>query len=213
MFTEVEIGKAFLSLAVIVITLLLTWLLGQRLIVKWNIKQKQGEMDLQILLDITRLYGEFLEILRIWRYQLKTCAQVDIGTQDLLLAKAANAEGRVEAILSYIVSEKFLCDEDARRLGIFRQSCQVFRESIRNNIPMDYTYASKEMVVFRQTYLFVLEIIKRPRPYCEIFLENRTHKLSIIVNTSRNDYIKFLDTTYPANLCPGESASSPTKKI
>src|SRR5262245_31485221 len=51
--------------------LIIGWLVGQRLTVSWNLRQKYKEIDLATARDFHALYGEFFAIWKLWDYYLR----------------------------------------------------------------------------------------------------------------------------------------------
>ncbi|HET7460059.1 MAG TPA: hypothetical protein VFJ82_02380, partial [Longimicrobium sp.] len=64
---EFELWKAALAAAVTLLGLLLTWLVGQRLTSRWGVWQKRREAEMAISAEFYRLYGEFVEVWRLWK--------------------------------------------------------------------------------------------------------------------------------------------------
>ena len=44
--------------------LLLSWLVGQKIVARWDVIKKQRELDIAVARDFQKLYGEFKEISR-----------------------------------------------------------------------------------------------------------------------------------------------------
>ena len=68
---KLELLKAILTLGISLLTIALGWFVGQRLNVRWNLRQKQRELDLTTAHDFHMLYGEFFAIWKLWNYSLK----------------------------------------------------------------------------------------------------------------------------------------------
>jgi hypothetical protein len=122
------------------ILLLLAWLIGQGLTVKWNLRQKRREFDLATEREFHTLYGDFFAIWKLWNYYVQ-----HLGPEALpgasrweLLKRACEAEGKLEANLVRISCNRPLSADVIKDLGIFRQLYQSLRESIRDGKPLDW---------------------------------------------------------------------------
>ena len=134
------------------ILLLLAWFVGQRLTVKWSLHQKEKEYDLQTARDFHLLYGEFFAVWKLWNYYLRDVGQKAFpeSSHGALLDRACLAEGKLEAILVRVASNKNLADDEVEALGRFRQIYQHLRESIRDSVPLDWRHAENpEYVAFK----------------------------------------------------------------
>jgi hypothetical protein len=135
-----ELLKSGLSLGVSVTTVALGWFVGQRLTVRYNLRQKQREYDLATAQEFHRLYGEFFKIWKLWNYSLKD-ASLTLTRSDLL-ARACAAEGAMESIFVRLAATRDLKPQDRASLGRFRQAFQSIREAIRDNEGIQWSYAS-----------------------------------------------------------------------
>lgn len=122
------------------ILLLLAWAGGQRLTVKWNLRQKRRELDIATAREFHALYGDFFATWKLWN-----CYRRDVGAEALpgasrwdLLKRASEAEGRFEAMLVRLSCDRALGPEHQERLGKFRQLYQTLRETIRANKPLPW---------------------------------------------------------------------------
>lgn len=148
---QLEVLKASLSLLVAVVTLSLGWLIGQRLTIKWNLIQKQRETDIAVLQQFYLLYGEFKEVSKIWRVVKRNKSSTLVVPSDIhwtLLTRACAVESKSEAIVVKIASERDLSTAELRKLGLFRQSLQQLRESIRDDIDIPSNSRGAEYVFF-----------------------------------------------------------------
>jgi hypothetical protein len=135
--------KVIPNLFVALITLGLGWVVGQRLTVNWNLRQKRRELDLSNAKEFQLLYGEFFAIWKLWNYYIR-----DIGAKELpgasrweLLKRACTAEAGMEAIFVRLASERNLSEEQIESLGQFRQLYQKLREGIRDNQPLRWDHS------------------------------------------------------------------------
>lgn len=121
-----------------IIVLALGWFIGNRLGMRWNLRQKRRELDLTAARNFYALYGEFFATWKMWNYFTR-----DVGADGLqgasrweLLTRACQAEGRLESLFVTLVCERQLTDTDIATLGQFRQLYQQLRESIRDNVAL-----------------------------------------------------------------------------
>ncbi|HJQ57252.1 MAG TPA: hypothetical protein VJ890_10115 [Vineibacter sp.] len=136
---NLELLKAGLTLLIALITLGLGWLIGQRLTFKWNLLQKRRETDIANVQQFYALYGEFKEVSKIWRViKRNKGANLTVPPDGRwpLMARACAIEGKNEAILVKLATERHLATDDLRYLGLFRQAIQMLRESIRDDVEM-----------------------------------------------------------------------------
>ena len=124
----------------------LAWLVGNRLSFKWDLRRKYRELDVESLQEFYRLYGEFFSLLKLWD-SWKRRAIPDTTDQpalDHILERATNAEGRLEALLLKIASERELGIAEQDILGAFRQGYQTLRESMREDRAVNWNYSNYE---------------------------------------------------------------------
>ena len=84
-------------LASAVIVVVLGWAFGNRLAMRWNLRQKRREIDISKAQTFHSLYGEFFAIWKLWNYLVR-----DIGPKSLegasrwsLLTRACEARREV----------------------------------------------------------------------------------------------------------------------
>lgn len=134
---DLELFKSFLSLVVAALTLLATWFIGYRLTAYWNLRQKRSEINLASLQAFHALYGEFKEVVKIWRLakrSLKSPVAVPQDERWKLLTRACAIESKSEALVIRLTTERCLSSEEIRAIGLFRQAIQTLRESIRDDV-------------------------------------------------------------------------------
>src|SRR4051812_19015492 len=98
---EFELFKSFLSLIVAALTLSATWFIGLRLTAYWNFRQKRNELNLVSLQTFHALYGEFKEVVKIWRLAkrpLKVPLVLPPDERWKLLIRASAVESKSEAL-------------------------------------------------------------------------------------------------------------------
>ena len=145
--------------------LLLAWFVGHRLTAKWNLYQKRREQDLETARDFHLLYGEFFAVWKLWNYcrDAEPNAFPDASRWSLL-DRACEAEGRFEAILVRLASNKLLEEQDIEVLGQFRQIYQKLRGSIRDNSRLEWNHATNpDYVVFKSLAPQINSIILNKR--------------------------------------------------
>jgi hypothetical protein len=121
----------------------LGWVIGKRLTVLWSRRQKQNEQDLDAARDFHALYGEFFALWKLWNYYVR-----DLGAEALpgasrwqLLDRACAGEAKLESTFVRLASEKSLTGKDIDTLGRFRQRYQQLRESVRDNVPLEWDHS------------------------------------------------------------------------
>jgi hypothetical protein len=143
--------------------LLLTWLVGQKIVARWDVIKKQRELDIAVARDFQKLYGEFKEISRLWRICTYRGGKPNIKLPDSiaaeLLRRATAAEGGVESIIMKLATERVLSEEDTRALGLFRQAYQMLREAIRDSQPLEWTHDSKEYHLYNDVASKVARLV------------------------------------------------------
>ena len=136
-----EVQKALLSLAVTVIGLGLTWLIGSRIAAHWDERKKRRELELSLANNFYLQYGEFCAIWKFWNQSLNELTKKSDEykkRRNDLLDRASRAEGGLEAALLKVASERILDVTTQVDLGNLRQAFQVLRERIEEGIPISY---------------------------------------------------------------------------
>ncbi len=143
--------KAIPTACVAVVTLLLGWIVGNRISANWDMRKKRRELDLDAVHRFYSLYGGFFAIWKTWAAMDR---KYDFGDacQDVrldLLKRAAALEGKWEALAVKLAVERRLEDSDKVALAKFREGLQCLRESIEWNAPLrvrlaDSTFGSGE---------------------------------------------------------------------
>jgi len=134
---QIEFVKFGFGLLLSLMTLAFGWLIGQRLTVNWNLRQKRRELDFLAVSQFHSIYGEQKEISRIWRLVKKQRGApleppADIRWQ--LATRACQLESRYESLVVKLATERPLCDNEISQVGLFRQAVQQVRESIRDDV-------------------------------------------------------------------------------
>jgi hypothetical protein len=111
-----------------ILTIILTGLVGTGLTFLWNLLLKRREFDLMAAKAFHDLYGEFFSVWKLWNYYVR-----DVGPEALsdasrwkLLERACVAEGRIEATLMELASNRHLMRRPSKISGIFDKSINSF---------------------------------------------------------------------------------------
>jgi hypothetical protein len=122
--------------------LLVAWLLGRNLIANWTCKQKQRELEFDLVRKFHTAYEDFFAVWKLWNHQR------DQGDHNLpdhgefepqevsraeLLHTVGNAEGSIEAILVTLASTRDLSQTEVELLGRFHQAFGTLRDAISKN--------------------------------------------------------------------------------
>lgn len=136
-----EIFTAALDLVVAVIALIIFRSVGKRLVIYWDLRQKQRENDLAAAQEFHRLYSEFLAVWKLWNNYLEISPSVVEGRKELLF-RACTAEGELESLFVRLASSRKLDEEQIGLLGRFRQGYQSLREAISDGKALDWRASS-----------------------------------------------------------------------
>lgn len=148
---EFELMKSVFSASVAVITLGLTWIVGQRLTSRWAVWQKRREIELATVTAFYNLYGDVVTLWRKWRQ-----AYVELSPDERsaarreLMTVATETEGKLEAIFMKLASERVLDDEEARSLGLFRQAYRSVRLHVLRDLPIYWDGDSPEYKAMKE---------------------------------------------------------------
>jgi hypothetical protein len=129
------------------IILLLTWLVGQRILALWDYRKKSQEWAKDAAERFENTHGEWKAIWRLWKaFKDNKLPPESYGTTTRweLLTRAAAAEGQIEALLMKLAFERHISHAQRCRLGLFRQAYQTLREAIRDGSSIDWTRESAE---------------------------------------------------------------------
>lgn len=110
-----ELIRSGLTLGVSLVTLTFGWLVGQSLTYRWNVRQKQREIQLSLSQAFYSAYGEFFAVWKLWnrRDEKSTFAE---ERQWELLKRAAAAEATIEAMLVKVAAERDLKGDQLNRM-------------------------------------------------------------------------------------------------
>ena len=190
-----EIHKAFVTAATSILTTLIVLgvglFVGQKITARWNMRIKQRELDLDAIRLVRSLYGEFLSTQRLWNYYCEHRQVTVLDDRGLkLFNRACMAEGKMEAILMKVASERKLTSEQLDALGLYRQGYQQLRESIQESGSLSWNRSEHpEYVAFKRG--------------CRTMINVLSEVMSQAASSSKFEYItsNIHETRWKA-LCP-----------
>jgi hypothetical protein len=170
------------------ITLLLGWIVGQRLTVYWNVKQKRKEMQMIAAEKFQGLYGEFFSVWKLWNYYIR-----DIGPSAFpnasrweLLNRVSIAESSMEALFVRLSTDKTLNDSEIIILSRFRQAYQSLREAIRDNQALKWESSNQpEYIEFKTLAVKVAYIILSDQKITDQDVDRKVDTLLKITNSAK----------------------------
>jgi len=170
------------------ITLLLGWIVGQRLTVYWNVKQKRKEMQMIAAEKFQGLYGEFFSVWKLWNYYIR-----DIGPSAFpnasrweLLNRVSIAESSMEALFVRLSTDKDLNDSEIIILSRFRQAYQSLREAIRDNQALKWQSSNQpEYIEFKTLAVKVAYIILSDQNITDQDVNRKVDTLLKITNSAK----------------------------
>lgn len=163
-----ELVRSSFAICVALITLGLTWFVGQKLGSRWAVWQKKREIELASISEFYQMYGEFLAIWRTWKFASGWEAPEREAMRRKLFERSAIANGKIEAIIAKVAIERVLNPAEISSLGLFRQAYQRLCDSLRDDQVSRWRYDDEEYVVFKNLASDVGCILHRetqtPRP-------------------------------------------------
>ncbi len=150
-------NSIFVVLFSLAMSLLVGWLVGNTLTARLE-REKLTERDVAALSTFQELYGEFFSTWKMWG----NSALAD-KTRDQLLSLAAKLEGRYEALLVMVCSDRLLSDDDTRALGAMRQGLQQLREAIKQRRNIDWWSSEDESYRAFKLLAIHVAVLLRPR--------------------------------------------------
>jgi hypothetical protein len=147
------------------LVLFTAWAGGYLLVRKWALQQESRAVNLALTKQFQQLFGEYKEIWRLWKVyapsQLPRYAETQAPASITweLLARASSAEGRVEAVLLKLATDRTLTKDQLLTLGLFRQSFQVLRQGIRDGQSLDYGFKDAKYRLFNKLGVQVAHLI------------------------------------------------------
>ncbi len=184
---KLELVKSGLSL----ILLLTGWIIGQRIVATWDLRKKRQELDVAAAVVFQQLYGELKEVGRLWREFARQGSDKLSPPPDIrwiLLARAAAAESKYEAVVIKLASERLLSTPQRKTLGQFRQGCQQLRQSIRNGMSVGWSRFGDEYHLFNDLATEVTCMIAEVRHVDAILPSIARRNLEAIAAVRTNDW-------------------------
>jgi hypothetical protein len=116
------------------------------------------ERDVNALTTFQEVYGLFFAAWKEWGNSLH-----DEETSARLLPAAAGVEGRYEALLILVCSERRLSERDRLALGALRQGFQQLREAIKRRDNVQWWSANDESYRALKSLTAYVAVLLRPR--------------------------------------------------
>ena len=158
------IAGILIPLGTAVVTLAGGWFVTTRVADHWDQIKKRRELDLAAAGDFQRLYGEFFSVWKAWdsisRRKLEIKDSAEAAWE--CLNRAAEIEGRVEALLARISAEHELSTDDIDALGAMRQGFQSLRGAIKRNEPLEWRSSeAKPYLAFKGLAAYTSRLLGR----------------------------------------------------
>jgi hypothetical protein len=161
-----QMTEALIASIPVLVGVLTTGFVGAGLAFLWNFQLKQRELDLTAAQRFQDLYGEFFAVWKLWNYYIR-----DIGPEAFpdasrwkLLERACAAEAGMEATFIELASKRNLSPSAIEDLGQFRQVYQQLRESIRDNVPIEWDWSEHDAYkAFKELAPRVAQMIRTGR--------------------------------------------------
>lgn len=122
------------------VSLTVTWLVGNSLTVRLERDKKTTEGDLAVQEQFYRLYGEFFSAWKAWNEACESSHVRDSYENDrtAALRTVADAEGRLEAMIVRIATSRRLSSLECDAIGAFRQGYQRLRKAINSRKRLEW---------------------------------------------------------------------------
>jgi hypothetical protein len=121
-----ELVRSSFAICVALITLGLTWFVGQKLGSRWAVWQKKREIELASISEFYQMYGEFLAIWRTWKFTSGWEEPEREATRRKLFERSAIANGKIEAIIAKVAIERVLNPAEIGRWDCFAKRTRGF---------------------------------------------------------------------------------------
>lgn len=115
------------------ISIAAAWLVGNALAARLDREKKFTERDVEALTTFDGVYGEFFAAWKEWGNSPK-----DEATVLRILPMACQVEGRYEALLIMLCSDRVLSQDELSAMGALRQGLQQLREAIKERRNVDW---------------------------------------------------------------------------
>src|SRR5438552_2875628 len=89
----------FLRTGTEIFVLLITWGIGQKILVSWDARKKRQELDIMASGDFNKVYGNFKEVSKLWRILVRNDRRQLATPEDArwnLLMRACEVESQNE---------------------------------------------------------------------------------------------------------------------
>lgn len=188
--------EAGLDVIVAVVTIAVTYGLGRLFTDKWDLHQKRREQNLESVRALHDLYGEFKEVLKIWRVAKDKKKPISISSEERwdLLKRACSVEGKTEALVMRLAAERNLGDDQPEQIGMFRQAIQSLRQSIRDDKSSPLGDRGVEYDLMNELAPRVSSIVTKDLPRTEPDVERAKRQLAGIVAVRSEDWKKEVAT-------------------
>lgn len=134
------------------------WLIGNTLAARLEREKKLTERDVNALTTFQELYGDFYSCWKQWGNLPKSS-----DNSERLLSAAAAVEGKYEALLVLVCSERPLSERDRLALGALRQGIQQLRDSIKVGENLDWWSSEDRSYVALKSLAGYVAVLLRPR--------------------------------------------------
>lgn len=123
-----------------IVSLAVTWLVGNSLAVRLERDKKTTEGDLAAQEQFYRLYGEFFSAWKTWNDACESSHVRNSYEDDRTdaLQTVAEAEGRLEAMIVRIAASRRLSSSECDAIGAFRQGYQRLRKAIERQKRLEW---------------------------------------------------------------------------
>jgi hypothetical protein len=199
---EIELFKSGLSLLVAFLSLAATLLIGRQLTVYWNLREKKNELNLSMVHAFHAIYGEFKELVKIWRLVKKSPdVPVKVPPEErwILLKRACALESKSEALVLRATSERLLTEIQLDTLGLYRQAMQSIRESIRDDIACPFGSRGTEYMLLNQLAPSVASTLSAELPSMAPRPEVAKLQLAHVTSVTSRRWEKELQRIGPAS--------------
>jgi hypothetical protein len=191
MSVEQQIGIEVIKFVFSIGLLCLTWFVGQRVLSDWDLRKKRREADILSTQRFQELIGEWKAVWRLWKVY-KNSEEHKIEPPNTarwdLLARAAEAEGGVEAIITRLALERSLSEAEREYLGLFRQSFQQLREAIRGDMDLTWKRGDAEYRLLHELTVRVASIIDRASPKAPLSPTKADCQLKQVLRVTMEDW-------------------------
>lgn len=152
------LSEMLLAFAAVALSLGVAWLVGNTLAARLEREKKLTERDVTALTTFQELYGTFFAVWKQWANSPR-----DDETVARLLPAAAGVEGRYEALLVLLCSERSLGESDRSALGALRQGFQQLREAIKAQKNLEWSRSDDRSYGALKSLTAHVGVILRPR--------------------------------------------------